>query len=74
MAHISVWERHTDAPDTLLAGWCMLPGSKGLDQWHVGGHPVTRGTLRGKRQLVRGTLQQLGEKGLRRWQLANAVS
>ena len=52
----------------------MLPGSKGLDQRYVGGHLVTRGTLRGRRQLVRGTLQQLGEKGLRRWQLASAAS
>ena len=23
-AHISVWERHIDAPDTWLVGWCML--------------------------------------------------
>ena len=72
--HTSVWGRHNDALDTWSVGWCMLPSSKGLDQRHVGGHPITRGTLRGRRQLVRGTLQQLGEKGLRRWQLASAAS
>ncbi|KAL6335071.1 hypothetical protein AAG906_026451 [Vitis piasezkii] len=49
-------------------GWCMLPRSEGLDQRHASEHPVIRGTLRGRRQLVRGTFQQLGEQGLRRWQ------
>ena len=61
--HISVWRRHTEALNTWSTGWYMLPGSEGLDQRHAGGHPVTRGTLPGRR---RGTLQQLGEKGLRR--------
>ncbi|RVW24465.1 hypothetical protein CK203_082149 [Vitis vinifera] len=46
--------------------WYTLPNSKGLDQRRAGGHPVIRGTLRGRRQLVRRTLQQVGEKGLRR--------
>ncbi|KAL6335411.1 hypothetical protein AAG906_029654 [Vitis piasezkii] len=50
-AHTSVWERHTDALDTWSAGWCMLPRSEGLDQRHAGEHPVTRGTLQGRRQL-----------------------
>ena len=67
-AHTSMWGRHTNAPDTWSTGWCTLSGSEGFDQRHVGGHSVTRGTLRGRRQLVRGIFQQLGEKGLRRWQ------
>ncbi|RVW34470.1 hypothetical protein CK203_081410 [Vitis vinifera] len=29
-------------------GWCTLPSSEGLDQRHADGHPVTRGTLRGR--------------------------
>ena len=65
-AHTSVWGRHTDAPDVWSDGWCTLPDSEGLDQRHVDGHPVTRGTLRGRSRLVRGTLQQLGEQDLRR--------
>ena len=43
-AHISVWGRHTDAPDAWSDGWCTLLGSEGLDQRHADGHPVTRGT------------------------------
>ena len=73
-AHTSVWGRHTDAPDTWSASWYMLSISEGLDQRHVGGHSITRGTLRVGKQLVKGTLQQLGEKGLKRWQLASAAS
>ena len=72
--HTSMWGRHTDAPDTWSVGWCMLPSSEGLHQRHVGRRPVIRGTLRGMRQLVRGTLLQLDEKGLRRWQLTSAAS
>ena len=60
-AHTSMWRRHTDAPDAWSAGWCTLLGSKDLDQRHVDGHLVKKGTLHGRRQLVRGTLQQLGE-------------
>ncbi|KAL6350635.1 hypothetical protein AAG906_025565 [Vitis piasezkii] len=59
---------------TWSTGWCTLLSSKGLDQRHAGGHSIIRGTLRGRRQLVRGTLQQLSEKGSRRWQLTNAAS
>ena len=55
-AHTSVWGRHTNALDAWSAGWCTLPGSESLDQRHADGHPVTRGTLRGRRQLVSGTL------------------
>ncbi|RVW83532.1 hypothetical protein CK203_054218 [Vitis vinifera] len=55
------------------AGWCTLLGLEGLDQRHADGHSVTRGTLRGRRQLVRGTLQQLGEKDSRRWQLTSVA-
>ena len=55
-AHTSVWGRRTDAPDAWLAGWCTLLGSEGLDQRHADGHPVTKGALRGRGQLVRGTL------------------
>ena len=67
-AHTPVWERLTNAPDTWSDGWCTLPDSEGLDQRHADGHSVTRGTLRRRRQLVRGTLQKLGGQGLRRWQ------
>ena len=67
-AYTSVWGRRTDALDTWSTGWCMLPRSESLDQRHASEHPVIRGTLRGRRQLVRGTFQQLGEQGLRRWQ------
>ena len=59
-AHASVWGRRTDAPDAWSDGWGTLLDSEGLDQRHADGHPVTRGTLRGRGWLVRGTLQQLG--------------
>ncbi|KAL6321378.1 hypothetical protein AAG906_016433 [Vitis piasezkii] len=58
--------RITHGRNAMVRCYRVGPDSGSLDQWHVGGHPVTRGTLRGRRQLVRGTLQQLGEKGLRR--------
>ena len=48
-AHTSVWGRHTDAPDAWLASWYTLPSSEGLNQRHADGHPITRGTLRGRR-------------------------
>ena len=67
-AHASVWGRRTDAPDAWSDGWGTLPNSEGLDQRHADGHPVTRGIFRGRSPLVRGTLQQLGEQDLRRWQ------
>ena len=43
----------------------MLSGLEGLDQRHVDGHPITRGALRGRGRLVRGTHQQLGEQDLK---------
>ena len=49
-AYTSVWGRRTDALDTWSTGWCMLPRSESLDQRHASEHPVTRGTLRGRRQ------------------------
>ena len=55
-AHTSVWGRHTNALDAWSAGWCTVPDSEGLDQRHADGHPITRGTLQGRRQLVRRTL------------------
>ena len=64
-AHSSVWGRHTDALDAWSNGWSTLPGLEGLDQRHADGHLVTRGTLQGRGQLVRGTHQQLGEQDLK---------
>ena len=52
-SRISVGEAHWCS---LVNQWWMLLGSKSLDQRRVGGYPVIRGTLRGRRQLVRGGL------------------
>ena len=74
--HSLVWGRHTDALDAWSNGWSTLPGLEGLDQRHADGHPVTRGALRGRGRLVRGTHQQLGEQDLKEMavQLAQTTS
>ena len=52
----------------LVGAWCWFRGPWSKTRWWT---PFHKRHLMGKRQLVRGTLQQLDGKGLRGWQLAS---